>query len=391
MITNGGTLWIDGVDLNGNVIQNGTTATVLDRLIAVATDGTLGHQLRIFDRLDSTKVNYYSYGVFDQNNLPNNVGGYFTDLVYLGGSNEIQIDNPVVSLIIVGRTGGQGQTGATGVQGPQGPQGPQGQTGATGVQGPQGPQGPQGQTGATGIQGPQGPQGQTGATGVQGPQGPQGQTGATGAKGATGATGTGSVGATGVQGPIGATGAGGGSSDELIRVGENSVFINDPVDGYYRGNEAPENANGIVASWNNMDWTIGRSGIAANASLTNWQLSKFGMKVPIQHSGDRFDLCYTLSIDPICLFRGGLISGSVHMTYYQCVSGSSTTPYTPVWTVKTAFSLTESGTNYICGVLSQPLSDGNSCDYVVVTLEIGSVQEVRCLQFNYGLTQYLVP
>ena len=165
MITNGGTLWIDGVDLNGNVIQNGTTATVLDELIFVATDGTLGHQLRIFDRLDSTKVNYYSYTVFDQNNLPNNIGGYFTNLTYLGGSNEIQIDNPVVSLIIVGRTGPQGPQGEIGATGPQGPQGPQGETGATG---PQGPQGPQGETGATGVQGPQGPQGEIGATGPAG-------------------------------------------------------------------------------------------------------------------------------------------------------------------------------------------------------------------------------
>jgi hypothetical protein len=161
--------------------------------------------------------------------------------------------------------------------------------------------------------------------------------------------------------------------------------------GYYRGNEAPENADGVIASWNNMDWTNGSSTISANSNLTNWQLSKFGMKVPVPQNQDRFDLCFTLSIDPICLFRGAAISGDVHMTYYSCANGLSVTSTTPAWTTKAAWSLNESKTNHLCGFLEGPIVNGAPCDYVVITLQIGSVQEVRCLQFNYGLTEYLLP
>ena len=140
-----------------------------------------------------------------------------------------------------------------------------------------------------------------------------------------------------------------------------------------------------------MDWTNGRSTITPNANLTNWQLSKFGMKIPVPPKQDRFDLCYTISIDPNCLFRGANITGQVHMTYYRCIDGFSTDSATPIWTTKDSWGLDEGKINYDCRFLEGPIVDGSACDYIVITLEISSVQEVSCLQFNYGLTEYLLP
>jgi len=80
LITSGGTLFISGNDGNNNVIQNGTSATLLDQLISKGSDGTLGHILRIFEKDDLSKGNFYTYTTFEKKTTPTNTDAKFTGL-----------------------------------------------------------------------------------------------------------------------------------------------------------------------------------------------------------------------------------------------------------------------------------------------------------------------
>jgi collagen type VII alpha len=209
LITSGGTLFISGNDGNNNVIQNGTSATVLDKLIARAGTGSTGHILRIFERDDSTKVNFYTYTSFNQRLSPTNTDANFIGLTYIGGTGNSTFSKPCLGLEIVGANGTSGVAGSSGQTGAAGSSGSSGSSGQTGAAGSSGSSGSSGQSGAAGSSGSSG---QTGATGSSGSSGSSGQTGAAGSSGSSGSSGTrGSSGSSGSSGQSGAAGSSGSS------------------------------------------------------------------------------------------------------------------------------------------------------------------------------------
>jgi hypothetical protein len=165
LTTNSGDLRISGTDGNSVVIQNGSTATVLDRLITFAGTGSAGHTLRIFERGNSAKVNFYTYSTFARRTTPTNTDGIFTSLTYIGGSGESTFTNPTIAIEIAGAAGSSGSSGQTGAAGSSGSSGSSGQSGAAGSSGSSG------QTGAAGSSGTSGSSGQSGAAGSSGTSG----------------------------------------------------------------------------------------------------------------------------------------------------------------------------------------------------------------------------
>jgi hypothetical protein len=135
LITSGGTLFISGNDGNNNVIQNGTSATVLDRLIARAGTGSTGHILRIFERDDSTKVNFYTYTLLQAKTSPTNTDANFTGLTYIGGTGNSTFSKPCLGLEIVGANGTSGVAGSSGSSGSSGIAGSSGSSGSAGTSG----------------------------------------------------------------------------------------------------------------------------------------------------------------------------------------------------------------------------------------------------------------
>lgn len=103
-----------------------------------------------------------------------------------------------------GATGANGANGTNGQQGKQGRQGPKGSDGVNGSQGKQGKDGPSGANGSQGKEGKQGKQGPQGAKGVDGTNGKQGNQGPQGLEGKQGIKGDqGERGYQGTQGPEG--------------------------------------------------------------------------------------------------------------------------------------------------------------------------------------------
>ena len=121
--SNGGDLRISGVDGNGNTIQNGSTATVLDQLISKGATGSAGHVLTIYERGNAAKINYYTYSTLAKATTPTNTDAIFSSLSYIGGSGESTFTQPVVSLMIVGAAGTSGAAGAQGAGGTAGTSG----------------------------------------------------------------------------------------------------------------------------------------------------------------------------------------------------------------------------------------------------------------------------
>jgi hypothetical protein len=150
------------------VIQNGSTATVLDRLITIAGTGSAGHTLRIFERGNSAKVNFYSYTTFAKRTTPTNTDAIFSSLTYLGGSGESTFTNPTIAFEVAGAAGSSGSSGSSGSTGSSGSSGSSGQTGAAGSSGSSG------QSGAAGSSGSSGSSGQSGAAGSSGSSGSSG-------------------------------------------------------------------------------------------------------------------------------------------------------------------------------------------------------------------------
>jgi hypothetical protein len=204
LITSSGTLFISGNDGNNNVIQNGTSATVLDRLIARAGTGSAGHILRIFERDDSTKVNFYTYTLLQARITPTNTDANFTGLTYIGGTGNTTFIRPCLGLEIVGASGTSGSSGSSGSAGSSGSSGQSGAAGSSGTSGSSG------QSGAAGSSGTSGSSGQSGAAGSSGTSGSSGQSGAAGSSGTSGTRGSsGTSGSSGQNGAAGSSGSSG--------------------------------------------------------------------------------------------------------------------------------------------------------------------------------------
>jgi hypothetical protein len=203
------------------VIQNGTSATVLDSLIAaVAAGGTT--ILRIFEAGDSSKSNYYTFASFAKRTTPTNTDGIFNTLTYIGGSGTTTFSKPCISIDVAGSRGTSGTSGSSGSTGTSGTSGSAGSAGSSGSSGQSGAAGSSGSSGQSGAAGSSGSSGSTGSSGTSGTRGSSGTSGSSGSSGQNGAAG--SSGSSGQSGAAGSSGSSGSSGT--------SITIANNVDNY---------------------------------------------------------------------------------------------------------------------------------------------------------------